>query len=103
MIINGSFAMLRNLTENKFHPILFSEYPMSGPDDSNKPVRMKSFGHHTTGFDTREEAIANMDEFMEKEPAIIRKQTDVEDDIVWNGEEIPAMIAFLQNDKLIFL
>jgi hypothetical protein len=76
---------------------------MPGPYDPNGLVRMKSISHHTNGFDTREEAIANMVQTMKDDPSIVRKQSDESDDILWDGKGTPAMVAFLQDNKLVLL
>lgn len=98
MIINGTFAMLKNTATGRFHPIVFQEHPM--PGNSDAPVRCKSFGHHTSGFESREDAVADARKTA-GEAGITRLQLD--DDIQWDGQDMPAMVGFLRDDKLVFI
>jgi len=85
--------MLHNTKLNKWHPAFFEEKPLPGPPSDKKPVRHKSKMHHTTGFDTREEALASLeDPRFEQELGSIQKC--LEEDILWDGEGIPAMSAY---------
>lgn len=85
--------IINNLKNNTFHPILYRESPL--PGNSNAVVRYKSIGHHTTGFTTRDEAIneVNSESFKDRIsqmgsiPFYITNQAD---DILWNGEDVPA-------------
>lgn len=89
MLLNPIVANLHNTKTNRYHPILFDERSLPG---GGGPVRHKSQGHHTEGFDSREEAIAECE----------RMSTDdrcggrlcIEKDFPWDGEEIPAMVVF---------
>jgi hypothetical protein len=84
-------ANLHNEKTNRFHPIVFQEHPLpSDPEDSLG--RTKSLGHHTNGFATREEAIAECKEIAEKLPA----RLCIEKDFSWDGEDIPAMVVFFK-------
>ena len=84
--------MLRNTKEDKYHPIVFEESPLPGPPSDNKIVRHKSKMHHTSGFDTRQEALDSIDKMMETEP--MKKHLDEDKDFDWDGEGVPALVKF---------
>lgn len=94
LILNPVFGMLHNVKENRWHPILFRESPLPGPDRPDKPVRLKSVGHHTAGFPTREEAIADTEDKAPKGIAPTPRY-DWTKDIPWDGEGIPTDVRFL--------
>lgn len=99
MLFNPIIAMLHNTETNRYHPIVFVENPMPGPPTPNKPVRHKSKGHHTTGFDTREEALESANK-MAKERDMKRC---LDGDIVWDGQSMPASVHFFatEGDKIL--
>jgi hypothetical protein len=100
-MMSPAFGMLFNTKEKRWHPILFLESPLPGPPEAGKPVRLKSKGHHTAGFATREEAVKDIEtKSKEIDPKPV---VDVEKDIEWDGEGIPAMTALLADNKLVFL
>jgi len=90
-MINPVHAMLHNTLTNRWHPILFSESPLPGSPDADKPIRHKSRGHHTAGFDTREEALKWIDENKSKTPG---SRLCLDKDFDWDGIDIPAMVVF---------
>lgn len=96
MLFNPIIAMLHNVKEDKYHPIIFVEKPLPGPSSDDKPIRHKSMGHHTTGFSTREEALRDIDELMKREP--MKKCLDEDKDIPWDGEDIPTLVKFFSDD-----
>ena len=96
MLINGTAAMLKNLKTGRWHPIIFEEYPFHS---ETSLVRMKSCGHHTKGFDKREDAVNSFSDEQKKD--FVRILMD--EDIPWDGEGTPAMVGFLSNEKLVFL
>jgi hypothetical protein len=100
--LNPIFGMLHNTKDKRWHPILFVESPLPGPPEPGKPVRLRSKGHHTVGFATREEALASI---VEKAPQVEPPAaSDTEKDIEWDGDGVPALVAFLSEDKkLVFL
>lgn len=104
-MLNPVFGMLYNTSQKRWHPILFEYHPFPGPDDDRRPdgkelVRVRSKGHHTIGFDSRESALADIRSSCEKiEPCPI---IDESKDIQWDGEGIPAMSALLVDKKLVF-
>jgi hypothetical protein len=90
-------AMLHNTKLKRWHPIVFVESPLPGPDSDDKPVRHKSKGHHTTGFATRQEALDCIKNDLGpkiKTNAIGEVRECVEKDFAWDGEDTPAMTVF---------
>ena len=97
MLFNVIVALLHNTKEDRWHPIFFYENPLPGPPSDDKPVRYKSKMHHTTGFETREEALASLeDPKFEAEFGGIKKCLD--EDMPWDGEGIPALVRFFSED-----
>lgn len=100
-MFNIIVAILFNAKENSWHPIIFSERPLPGPPEEGKPVRHKSSGHHTAGFKDRAEAVRNVE--TELAPKI--KETygeprlTIKRDILWDGEDLPAMVEFFAEDR----
>lgn len=80
-------ANLHNTQTDRYHPILFRDSPMPG---GAGPARHKSAGHHTVGFDTREEAIADCEALAGRCEA----KLCIAKDFPWDGEGIPAMVVF---------
>lgn len=75
----STIGMLHNTETNRFHPILFHE----SPRPSGGPMRSKSSGHHTVGFDTREEALKYIDtDLGTRHPGFHRC---LERDFPWDG------------------
>lgn len=101
ILLTPTFGMLHNAKENRWHPIFFVENPLPGPPDASKPLRLRSKGHHTKGFETRAEALASIDGSVKQlnQEVIV----DTEKDIEWDGIDIPLAVAFLSNKKLVFL
>lgn len=89
---NPIIGMIHNRKLNRWHPALYLESPLPGPPNGDKSVRHKSKMHHTAGFATREEAIKNaMDDLA---PKCECRQFALEEDIEWDGEDVPAEVAF---------
>lgn len=87
------FAMLQNTSTNRFHPIIFGDAPMPGGMDNDADFRRyRSQGHHTEGFDTREEAQADIDKICAEHGF-----TDSKREYEWDGKETPAMVEFFPN------
>lgn len=80
---------LHNLATNRHHPILFRESPL--PGNPENLVRSKSAGHHTVGFDTREESIAECQSMAKR---LDGADLCIDSDFSWDGNDIPAMVAF---------
>ena len=96
LMLYPAIALLHNEASGRWHPILFSEAPFPGAPDAAAPVRLRSRGHHTLGFETREAAIAGAHELkgqVEPMPAMF-----LEADIAWDGAEIPAMHLLCSRD-----
>lgn len=58
-------CILHDETKGTFHPAFFEEAPMPGPVQDVRDltfVRLKSKMHHTTGFPSHAEALANLTE-----------------------------------------
>lgn len=54
-------GILKNEKTGRYHPIPFRWAPLPGGKDADMTAqRYKSIGHHTDGFDTIEEAKANI-------------------------------------------
>jgi len=93
--MEGLILMLKNVAKGTWHPIMYAEKPLPGSLDSdtnNNIVRFKSKGHHTTGFITREEAIATLDDLknrMLNHMFLSNVTIDIENDIEWTGEDLP--------------
>lgn len=82
-------ANLHNMKTDRFHPILFGGYPLARNEG---PGRFKSIAHHTIGFDTREESIAECRR-MSEDPKC-GGTLCVDKDFAWDGEVTPAMVVF---------
>jgi len=97
--MNPIFAMLRNTTTGRYHPILFYESPLPGsPPDL---VRHKSKGHHTAGFDTRTDALAFIEGQQKKMAEMeMPARTCVANDFEWDeaADPVPAMVVFFVED-----
>lgn len=96
LMLYPAIAMLHNQAQNRWHPILFSEAPFPGAPDLTAPIRLRSRGHHTEGFDTRDAAIVAAQELkakVEPDPAMF-----LESDIEWDGKDTPAMHLLCTRD-----
>lgn len=84
---------LHNIKTNRYHPISFRYAPPPSGDLPNGTARFKSIGHHTDGFNTRDEAITFCNGTLRayyKEPVVV----NTEKDFVWDGEGTPAMVIW---------
>jgi len=99
MIDSPVVANLHNLKDEKWHPIVFRlSFTPSGMK------RYKSVGHHTKGFDTREAALEECRNIVDramKEKSFIgdAPKLCVGKDFPWDGEEIPAMTAYFGENE----
>lgn len=87
--------MLYNTANRTWHPIFYFESPFPGEMSTDRPVRYKSKGHHTTGFPTREAAILECKDVENKllsECGTRNVINELETDIEWNGDGVPADI-----------
>ena len=101
MMFNPIVALVHNTATSRWHPILFSESPLPGPDDPAKPVRHRSRGHHTVGFDTREAAVADATAMKEKlkEHSLGEPKLALTKDFEWDGQDVPALTSFFLVDS----
>ena len=84
-------ANLHNTQTGRYQPIFFRESPLPGQGFGVNPAgRYKSGGHHTKGFDSRKEALAECEKMSQK----IDGDLCVEKDFPWDGEEMPVMVVF---------
>jgi hypothetical protein len=99
-MFNPIIALIYNTKLSRWHPILFSESPLPGPDRPDKPVRHKSTGHHTVGFATRPEAVAEANgmALKLKSECVGTPRLCLSDDMEWDGEGIPSSVAFFNED-----
>lgn len=104
MLFNPIHLILINTLTNRFHPILYVEdLSFIGQKDGIK--RWKSKGHHTSGFDTRQEAV---DFILSMNPKLkenlnggnVYFSVDENYDMEWNGQGIPAIKTLFDLDKL---
>lgn len=101
--MNAIIALLHNVRDNRWHPIIYLENSLPGPPSPDKPVRHKSKGHHTTGFPTRDEAVANARgdlavKVRENFNYGIPPGFALAADIPWDGVDVPASAAFFVKD-----
>ena len=90
MLLNTVIGNLHNLKTDRYHPIVFDSRPLPSDDGSERMTRYKSRGHHTAGFDIREEAIEDCRSLCDKMGSL----DCTEKDFPWDGEDIPAMVVF---------
>lgn len=78
-------GVLHNTATNRYHPIVFRYAP---PPSGDLPTaaRYKSIGHHTAGFDTLDQAIAEI----EKQEGWWNLNTVW----AWDGEGVPAKVIW---------
>lgn len=80
--------ILHNTATGRFHPLVFRPGP-SPSDDDPDCYRFKSLGHHTEGFATHSEAVADCD----TEKVFGQDILYVEGlDQTWDGKDLPARI-----------
>lgn len=90
--------MLHNIEAKKWHPIFYYDKPFPGGFKdggiNDAVIRYKSKGHHTTGFDKREDAVKSANELIDtlrnRDHDTVLVEIDEKDDILWDGKEIPA-------------
>lgn len=84
-------AMIHDSTHDKWHPVIFRDAPLPGPDRRGKPRRLKSVGHHTTGFPDRTEAetwLKAMHEHLPYDNTLFP----------WDGAGVPALVVFCDEE-----
>jgi len=103
LLVNPVVAMIFNAKLKRWHPVIYYESPLPGPESDSKPVRHKSKGHHTTGFEKREDAVAEAEKIAKQivEQGMwteCKLSLKPEYDLPWDGEDIPADVAFFVQD-----
>ena len=102
-------GIIKNIKDDLYHPILFTEYPLPGQDSPDKPRRFKSKMHHMGGFDTRDAAVENISDLASKvnnsgkfigSVVYLKSIGDPEKDIEWDGEGTPAITMLFSEDML---
>ena len=83
-------ANLHNTKTDRYHPIAFQERPQPSYKPGDTLIRSKSMGHHTDGFDTREESLRECKNIADK----LGGKLCTSKDFAWDGEDVPAMIVF---------
>jgi len=95
--LNPIVTLLHNQKLNRWHPVVYLESPMPGKgfeaDGNTTLVRHKSKMHHTTGLETREAALDNARELLKQCDGT---KTAFDEDIAWDGEDVPADVAFFE-------
>ena len=80
--------MLFNLKEQTYHPILYFEHPF--PGGSEELFRFRSKGHRTIGFNIRQDALDSIETELVQKLVGYKIFKDLNVDIIWDGEDIPA-------------
>lgn len=98
MLLNPVMLLIHNAKLNRWHPAYYTESPLPGPPAPNKPVRHKSGGHHTEGFETREAALARMNINAKQivDGGFAPSCAICAGYLEWDGEGIPADVAFFK-------
>lgn len=96
--------MLKNTLSNKYHPIFYWECPLPAGQLGDH-LRWKSKGHHTTGFDNRDEAVSSAMELVRQNKKMLVKgdvyyMLDEEHDTLWDGSAMPADVATFNLNNL---
>jgi hypothetical protein len=96
MFINPIIAMVYDVTNKRWHPIIFDEAPLPGPPDEAKPIRHRSRAHHTAGFDKREDAVASAEDMKlkMKDRSIGEIKLSLDQDLAWDGQGVPTFNLF---------
>jgi hypothetical protein len=85
-------GILTNTKTGRFHPIFFRLAPMPGGAEIAGALRYKSAQHHTAGFDTLEEAEADLVKASTSQ--VLEGVQDSGRRWDWDGEGVPAMVEF---------
>jgi hypothetical protein len=89
-------CILFNEAPGTYHPAFFEESPLPGPiQDNPSTVRLKSKFHHTSGFQTLEEAQGSL---IELSKTRITGAQIIKEPIGWNGE-IPLVWIAARDTK----
>jgi hypothetical protein len=97
MLTKPVVANLHNTKTGRYHPILFDERLLLH-GGKPKHTQYNSIRHHTVGFDTRQEAIAECLKMSEQ----FAGRLCIEKDFPWDGEAVPAMVVlFVEVDGVL--
>lgn len=99
--------MLYNTKLKRWHPIFYYDKDFPGGAEANKGdlIRFKSKGHHTEGFEKREDAVEACNQLqnrikgIESWRRIITDYDKPENDLQWDGEDIPADTELITRPK----
>jgi hypothetical protein len=110
MFLNPFIALLHNTKQDSYHPIVFNERPLPGVSREKSDLeeiagRYKSYGHHTTGFASRELALVDIrDNLVERVRANSAGEVKfflAPDQLIpWDGEDIPAIRSVFLREHL---
>lgn len=92
-------CILCDIRTGRFHPCFVEEKPLPGPVKSVEDtpfVRAKSKMHHTTGFDTFEEAETNVRDDFSKKIIVPEENIALNQAINWDSQN-PAFTLVLPN------
>ena len=90
--------LLQNVPNKTYHPIFYRLSPL--PGNTNTILRFKSIGHHTEGFKSRDEALADI---VSENNNLRFKQMGwkplfkTDDDVLWDGEGVPTDVQILNS------
>jgi hypothetical protein len=96
-MFNPVIAILFNAATKRWHPVVFVQAPLPGPDRPDKPIRHLSRMHHTEGFGTRAEALDDLTNSLRPRVESIatgRTRVATEVDLVWDGQRTPLLNEF---------
>ncbi|MCP4528513.1 MAG: hypothetical protein GY833_21755 [Aestuariibacter sp.] len=101
---NPVILMLKNAMTNKYHPTFYWECPPPS-GQLGDGLRWKSKGHHTTGFASRENAVASAMALVEAnhaklEVGSVYYELGQENDIEWSGGNVPADVTVFDLTEL---
>jgi hypothetical protein len=96
MLLYPVIAILYNIKNETYHPIVYDRYPLSG-----LPDRYKSRMHHTEGFSERADAVESQLDTAKKIWEVHKTVPKFYNtDLYWDGEDIPAEVMLFSDDNL---
>lgn len=92
-------TITRNIRTGRFHPFIWNESPLPSSDVTDHIVRFRSKMHHTSGFESLEDARTSAREELSGKirdvfgiEAVLR--LDAVDEDLWEEGEVPARVIF---------
>jgi hypothetical protein len=79
--------LLLNTSTNRMHFIVFRPASAPSEDEKDEAHRYRSLGHHTDGFDTRDEAVA----FIMAKIKEGKNWSFLDMTWQWDGQDLPVM------------